>query len=139
MSEELKKTKYGFQVPSFAFIACLLISAIGWCILNFSKEYRVTLDYTLVCSELPEGKKSVITSDTIISLTFYTRGLNYLNSKYSEHNRVINVPISELIKNKPKRSAYTFSNKEMRDFLIGQGYNDLMEVTNPEIVTFYLK
>lgn len=139
--ENREQLRRRLKMPSITFIGCLFLSVLLWCIINFSKDYTVTLDYKLVCSELPADKSSVTMSDSTLSLTFNTRGLEYLKPCYSDHNRIINISIEEIIMNKPQRSAYTFSNKELHDFLIRTGAfeDELVEVTKPEILTLYLK
>ncbi len=139
MQEEQKSKKRKLRLPSLSFLVCLILSALAWFVLNFSKDQVQTLEYKVVCSSLPEGKKSCTLSDTTLLLTFNTRGLNYLSPRYSKANRIIDLPVSELIKNKSQRSAYTFSNKELRDFLQEMGYDELQYVQKPEVVTLYIR
>ncbi|MCQ2271864.1 MAG: hypothetical protein MJZ72_03645 [Bacteroidales bacterium] len=139
MQEEQKSKKRKLRLPSLSFLVCLILSALAWFVLNFSKDQVQTLEYKVVCSFLPEGKKSCTLSDTTLLLTFNTRGLNYLSPRYSKANRIIDLPVSELIKNKSQRSAYTFSNKELRDFLQEMGYDELQYVQKPEVITLYIR
>lgn len=127
------------HLPSVAFLVCIVLSCLAWCITNFSRDQVQTLEYQLTCSSLPEGKKTCTLSDSTMVLTFQTKGLNYLTQGYSEENRVIDLPVSELIASKPKRSAYTFSNKELLEFLQEKGYTDLKAVQKPEVLTIYVR
>lgn len=134
-----QENKNRIKLPPLAFLVCLILSAIAWFFINFSRDQEHTLEYKLICSELPEGKTSCTFSDTIIVLTFSTRGLDYLTPKYAKENRVVDIAVSELIKNKNKRSAYSFSNKELCNFLIDNGYPELKSVDKPEVITLYVK
>jgi len=137
--ENQQENKNKIKLPPLAFLVCLLLSAIAWFFINFSRDQEHTLEYKVVCHSLPEGKKTCTLSDTTFLLTFNTRGLNYLTPRFSEENRWVDINVSELIKNKSKRSAYTFSNKEMCDFLREQGYPELKSVDKPEVVTLYIR
>lgn len=139
MQEEQKSKKRKLRLPSLSFLVCLILSALAWFVLNFSKDQVQTLEYKVVCSSLPEGKKSCTLSDTTLLLTFNTRGINYLSPRYSKENRIVDLPISELVQNKSQRSAYTFSNKELRDFLQEMGYDELQYVQKPEVITLYIR
>lgn len=134
-----KSEKNRIKLPSLAFLICVVLSGLAWCFINFSRDQVQTLEYKVVCSSLPEGKKTCTLSDSTLLLTFCTKGLNYLTPSYAKENRVINLPISELIKNKPKRSAYTFSNKELCGFLNECGYSELQSVQKPEVITVYIR
>ena len=131
--------KTRMKLPPLAFLVCLVLSAIAWFFINFSRDQEHTLEYKLTCSELPEGKKSCTLSDTTVVLTFSTRGLDYLTPKYAKENRIVDISVRELIKNKNKRSAYSFSNKELCNFLVDNGYPELKSVDKPEVITLYVK
>jgi hypothetical protein len=131
--------KNRMKLPPLAFLVCLVLSAIAWFFINFSRDQEHTLEYKLIYSELPEGKKSCTFSDTTLLLTFNTRGLDYLTPEYAEENRIVNLSVKELVKNKNKRSAYSFSNKELCSFLVDNGYPDLISVEKPEVLTLYVK
>lgn len=134
-----RKGKVKVKLPSLAFLICIILSGLAWFIINFSKDQQQTLTYKVVCSSLPEGKKTCTLSDTTLILTFSTKGLNYLTPRYAEENRVIDIAVSELVKNKPQRSAYTFSNKELCGFLQEQGYPELLLIRKPEVITVYIR
>ena len=131
--------KTRMKLPPLAFLVCLVLSAIAWFFINFSIDQEHTLEYKLTCSELPEGQKSCTLSDTMFVLTFSTRGLDYLTPKYAKENRIVDISVRELIKNKNKRSAYSFSNKELCNFLVDNGYPELKSVDKPEVITLYVK
>ncbi len=134
-----QESKNKIKLPPLAFLVCLFLSAIAWFFINFSRDQEHTLEYRLICSELPEGKTSCTLSDTTLILTFRTRGLDYLTPKYAKENRVVDISVNEIIKNKNKRSAYSFSNKELCNFLIDNGYPELKSVDKPEVITLYVK
>lgn len=128
------------KLPSFAFLVCLAIAAAGWVIVTFSKDYRVTMDYKIRCYNLPEGKKSVTVSDSIISLTFNQKGLRYLMKPFSDKEKVVYISVSDLIKPKNKVTVYTFSNRDMREYLIHNTFgSELVAVEAPEVITFYVR
>lgn len=128
------------SLPPLAFIVCLLISIACWLLVTLSKEYKMTYDFKLVCDNLPEGRKSVTMSDTVLQLTFNQKGLRYLMKPYSEKEKVVTVSVSDLIKPKNKVSVYSFSNKEMCEFLATHNFGpELVSVSSPEVITFYLR
>lgn len=137
--KQQQKNNNKIKLPPLAFLVCLILSSIAWFFYNFSKDQEQTMTYRLVCSDLPEGNKVCTLSDTTLLLTFNTKGLNYLTPKFAEENRIVNISVKELIRYKPKRSAYTFSDKELRDFLQEQGYSDLKSVDKPEVITLYIR
>lgn len=127
------------KLPPFAFLVCLAIAVAGWLVVTFSKDYKVTLDYKIQCYNLPDGKKSVTVSDSMLTLTFNQKGLNYLMKPFSDKNRVLYISVADLIKTKNKVSVYTFSTHDMREFLIHNNFGtELVSVEAPEVITFYL-
>jgi hypothetical protein len=134
------KTRIPVKLPSLAFMVCLLISVACWILVTFSKDYKVTYEYKLVCDNLPEGRKSVTASDTVLTLTFNQKGLRYLMKPYSDKEKVVTVSISDLIKPKHKVTVYSFSNKEMCEYLSTHNFGpELVAVSSPEVITFYLR
>ena len=128
------------KLPSLAFIVCLLISIACWIVITLSKDYKMTYEYKLVCDNLPEGRKSVTASDTVLQLTFNQKGLRYLTKPFTEKEKVVTVSVSELIKPKNKVTVYSFTNKEMCDFLAEHNFGpELVAVSSPEVLTFYLR
>ena len=131
--------KQKLKLPSLAFLVCLAIAIAAWVVVTFSKDYRVTYNFKVQCYNLPEGKRTVTVSDSVLSLTFNQKGLNYLRTPFNEKEKIVYVSVSDLIKPKQKVSVYTFSNKEMRDFLVRHNFgSELVAVESPEVVTFYL-
>ena len=134
------KSRIPVKLPSLAFIVCLLISIACWLLVTLSKEYKMTYEYKLVCENLPEGRKSITASDTIISLTFNQKGLIYLTKPFKEKEKTVTVSVSDLIKPKNKVTVYTFTNKELCDFLVANNFGpELVAVSAPEVITFYLR
>ena len=128
------------KLPPLAFLICLLLSIMAWLVVTFSRDYQVTQEYRLVSYNLPEGKNSVTFSDTVISLTFNQKGVNYLMKPYSNKDKVVYVSITDLVKSKKKVSVYTFTSKEMRDFLSQYNFgSELVAVEAPEVLTIYVK
>lgn len=100
----------------------------------------MTYEYKLVCENLPEGRKSITASDTVISLTFNQKGLIYLTKPFKEKEKTVTVSVSDLIKPKNKVTVYTFTNKELCDFLVANNFGpELVAVSAPEVITFYLR
>lgn len=134
------KSRIPVKLPSLAFFVCLLISIACWFLVTLSKEYKMTYEYKLVCDNLPEGRKSVTASDTVLLLTFNQKGLRYLTKPFTEKEKVVTVSVSELIKPKNKVTVYSFTNKEMCDFLVEHNFgSELVAVSSPEVLTFYLR
>ncbi len=134
------KTRIPVKLPSLAFVVCLLISIACWLLVTLSKDYKMTYEYKLVCDNLPEGRKSVTASDTILTLTFNQKGLRYLMKPYSEKEKVVTISVNDLIKPKHKVTVYSFTNKELCDFLVAHNFGpELVAVSSPDIITFYLR
>ncbi len=134
------KRRIPVKLPSLAFIVCLLISIACWLLVTLSKEYKMTYDYKLVCENLPEGRKSVTASDTVITLTFNQKGLRYLSKSFSQDEKVLTISMNDLIKPKKKVTVYTFTNKELCDYLSTHNFgSELVAVSSPEVITFYLR
>lgn len=134
------KSKILVKLPPLAFVVCLLISITLWFMITLSKEYKVTYEYKLVCDNLPEGRKTVTASDTVLLLTFNQKGLRYLTKPFTDKEKVVTISISDLIKPKNKVTVYSFSNKEICDFLSSHNFgSELVAVSSPEVITFYLR
>lgn len=128
------------KLPSLAFVVCLLISVSCWILVTLSKEYKVSYDYKLVCENLPEGRKSITASDTVITLTFNQKGVIYLTQPFRVKEKTVTVSVSDLIKPKNKVTVYTFTNKELCDYLSSYNFGpELVSVSAPEVITFYLR
>ena len=134
------KSRIPVKLPSLAFIVCLLISIALWFMITLSKEYKVTYEYKMVYDNLPEGRKTVTASDTVLLLTFNQKGLRYMTKPFTDKEKVVTISISDLIKPKNKVTVYSFSNKEMCDFLSTHNFGpELVAVSSPEVITFYLR
>ena len=135
-----KQHRIPVKLPSLAFMVCLLVSVSYWVVITFSKDYKMTYEYKVVCDNLPEGRKSVTVSDTVIELTFNQKGLRYLTKPFTKKDKEVTISVSDLIKPKNRVSVYTFTNKEMCDFLVAHNFGpELMAVSSPEVITFYLR
>lgn len=134
------KNRIPVKLPSLAFIVCLLISIACWVLVTFSKDYKVTYDFKLAYENLPEGRKSVTASDTVITLTFNQKGLRYMTQPFSDKEKVVTISVNDLIKPKHKVTVYTFTSKEMCEYLSTHNFgSELVAVSAPEVITFYLR
>ena len=135
-----KQHRIPLKLPSLAFMVCLLVSVSYWVVVTFSKDYKMTYEYKVVCDNLPEGRKSVTVSDTVMELTFNQKGLRYLTKPFTKKDKEVVISVSDLIKPKNRVSVYTFTNKEMCDFLVAHNFGpELESVSSPEVITFYLR
>ena len=135
-----KQHRIPVKLPSLAFMVCLLVSVSYWVVITFSKDYKMTYEYKVVCDNLPEGRKSVTVSDTVIELTFNQKGLRYLTKPFTKKDKEVTISVRDLIKPKNRVSVYTFTNKEMCDFLVAHNFGpELESVSSPEVITFYLR
>lgn len=132
--------KQKIKLPSIAFLTCLVVAAVSWGVVTFSKDYRVSYQFKIICYNLPEGKRSVTVSDTMLTLTFNQKGLKYLSAPFTDKEKKVYISVAELTKNKKKVSVYTFTSKEMHDFLVQHNFgSELVMVEAPEVITFYLR
>jgi len=141
VSNQLQASDYKLKKPSIAFLLCLLMAGGAWVFSVFSKEYTVTLDYQVVCSDFPANKQSVTQSDSVINLIFQARGFTFLNPKYSDRRRVLNISVNNITKNRSKRNVYSFNKKALNEYIRNTpGFeNDFVEIESPESITIYLK
>ncbi len=141
MDDSLGKSNYKVKLPSVAFLICFLIAFVAWAIINFSKEYTVTMDYRVACENLPANKQSVTLSDSVLMMTFRARGVHFLHPRYNDRNRIIHLSVNQLIKNNSKRNVYTFTKKALGDFVKTDPVfqEDFVGIESPESLTIYLK
>ena len=135
------KSKYRVKLPPLAFLVCLSIAFAVWVIINFAKEYTVTINYRVVCGDLPANKQCITLSDSVLLMNFHAKGVHFLHPKYREQNRVIHLSVNQLTKNSTKRNVYTFNKKALKDYIktIPAFENDFIEIESPESLTIYLK
>ncbi len=139
---EVKEDKKGLQKSiSGTFLICLVISVLGWVMITFSKEYVQTLGCSVNYSQLPKGIKSVNSSDSLIYITFKTKGFNYLKHSFTDKYSVVDFSVNELTRKKGKRNVYSFSKKELSDYIRNSGNfgTAFVEIEKPESLTIYMK
>ncbi|MBR0078617.1 MAG: hypothetical protein IJP72_09505 [Bacteroidales bacterium] len=130
------------KLPSITFIICLIISALVWAFLTFSRTYEVTMDYAITCSDLPEGKTSATCSDPSLALTFKTKGFYYFMPRFQEQNRTINLDIRKLTVHKGLGlNTYRFTKNELKDYIrdIDELNEFFVDVESPYEITIYLE
>lgn len=119
IKQEITNEQGNLKKPSLTFILCLAISAMLWLFVTLSREYTVTYDYRINCTDLPSGKsKADVSSD--IRLTFKAKGFSLLNPAYRESNRQINLSVKKLLKltyKDEKIGRYHFTQSELTDYL----------------------
>ena len=136
-----KKEGKRIKLPSVTFFICLVISALVWVFLTFSRTYEVTMDYAITCSDLPEGKTSATCSDPSLALTFKTKGFFYFHPRFQEKNRIINLDIRKLTVHKGLGlSTYRFTKNELKDYIrdIDELNEYFVDVESPNEITVYL-
>lgn len=139
MASDKKEKKV--KLPSMAFLICLIIAFGVWLAINLSKEYTLSVNYQVVCDDLPENKTIASWSDSLFVLTFHTRGINYLNAKFSDRNRVLHLSVNNLTVNSTKRNVYTFNRKTLEDYIrtLPGFQTGFVQIESPESLTIYLK
>ena len=138
VKEEKKRTP---KIISGASLMCLIIGILGWFIVTFSKEYVQTLGCSVSFSHLPKGVKTVNSSDSIIYITFKTKGFNYLKHSFTDKYSYLDLSVKELTRKKGRRNVYSFSKKELSDQIRQSGYfgSAFVEIEKPETLTIYMK
>ena len=137
-----KKEGKRIKLPSVTFFVCLVISALVWAFLTFSRTYEVTMDYAITCSDLPEGKTSATCSDPSLALTFKTKVFYYFMPRFQEKNRTINLDIRKLTIHKGLGlNTYRFTKNELKDYIRDlDGLNEyFVDVESPYEITIYLE
>ena len=139
--KEPENSAYKVKLPSVTFLVCLLIAGGAWAFSAFSKEYTITMDYKLTCTDLPASKQSATLSDSVVNLTFHAKGFNFLNPKYAERNRTLPISVNNITQNNSKRNVYSFNKKRLNEYIrnTSEFGNDFVEVESPESITIYLK
>jgi hypothetical protein len=84
---------------------------------TFSKEYVQTLGCKITYSSLPKGIDSVSSSDSIVYITFKSKGFNYLKNSFTDKYTTLDLSVTELTRKKGKRNVYSFSKKELTDYI----------------------
>lgn len=136
------ESKKKYRKPSITLLICFLIASLIWIFGYFSKDYTVKLNYAVTCSGVPMQKEHTRLSDSVMTLVFNTSGFNFLNSKYSPKNRMINLPVYHLIQQKKQnRYNYIFTKNELNQYLKSIGFyeNEFVEIESPENLTIYLE
>ncbi|MBQ7489508.1 MAG: hypothetical protein IJT51_03190 [Bacteroidales bacterium] len=139
---EIGNGKFHLKKPSATFFVCLLLSVVIWLLTNFSKDYTIKLDYDVVCTDMPENLDKVTLSDSVFAVVFHARGFDFLKSDYSANNRIIELPVKQLVKQKRKNLYnYTFTKQELTEYLKNSGFHEdeFVEVETPERFTIYLR
>lgn len=133
--------KQYFKMPSSAFFVCLGIGILAWFFVTFSKEYTVSLDYHVHCTNLPAGKSAALLSDSTITLNFKSKGFTFLTPQFYKKNRNIDFSVSQLIQHKGHNlNSYQFSQNELQDYIRNNtevgAY--LLSIEYPDEMTIYL-
>ncbi len=129
------------RITSGTFLICLTIAFLGWIIVTFSKEYVQTLECKVTYSALPKGIKSITSSDTIAYITFKSKGFNYLKYSFTDKYKTLDLSIKELTQKKGKRNVYSFSKKELSEYIRESAIygSTFVEIQKPESLTIYMK
>jgi hypothetical protein len=129
------------KITSGTFLICLTIACLGWIIVTFSKEYVQTLACKVTYSNLPKGIDSVSSSDSIVYITFKSKGFNYLKNSFTDKYTTLDLSVKELTRKKGKRNVYSFSKKELSDYIkVSAMYGTtFVEIEKPESLTIYMK
>lgn len=129
------------KITSGTFLICLTIACLGWIIVTFSKEYVQTLACKVTYSNLPKGIDSVSSSDSIVYITFKSKGFNYLKNSFTDKYTTLDLSVKELTRKKGKRNVYSFSKKELSDYInLSAMYGTtFVEIEKPESLTIYMK
>lgn len=137
--KEGKTAKHGMM--SGLFLVCLTIAFLGWCIVTFSKEYVQTLRCNVTYNSLPKGIKSVSSSDSIVFITFKSKGFGYLKNSFTEKYTTLELSVKDLTRKKGNRNVYSFSKKELSDYIRESDMygSTFVEIAKPESLTIYMK
>jgi hypothetical protein len=141
MPEVKEEKRKHLGITSGTFLICLGIAILGWFIVTFSKEYVQTVGCTIQYSQLPKGIDQIKGSDSIVYITFKTKGFNYLKHSFTDKYTFLELSVKELTKKKGKRNVYSFSKKELSDYIRESGYfgSAFLEIEKPESLTIYMK
>lgn len=129
-------------MPPVTFFICLAISVLLWIFVTLSREYSVSYDFKVACTDLPQGKsKANVSSDATLRLTFKAKGFAFLSPQYWKNNRTVNVPVEQLIAHKGDNlNSYQFTQAEITEFVREHGDfgEAFVGVEEPSTLTIYL-
>jgi hypothetical protein len=102
------------------------------------------MDYAIHWQDFPSGKEEIHCADSVLSLSFNARGFAFLRPCYRTKNRVANLSLKQLLKNRNVGEiggTYAINRRKLTEYLHGQKNldPDFVEVTAPDIITIYLK
>ena len=123
------------------FIILLIYFWLLWVFVTFSREYTVTYDYKVVCSDIPEGRTEAVLSDSTFTLVFKSKGFTFLNPKFYKTNRVLSLPVSKLLEHKGHNLySYRFTKNEIKDYIKDSQIFDnyFIDIDSPNEITIYL-
>lgn len=129
------------RMPSLTFLVCVAITGLLWVFVTFSREYTVTYDYKVVCSDIPEGRTEAVLSDSTFTLVFKSKGFTFLNPKFYKANRVLSLPVSKLLEHKGHNLySYRFTKNEIKDYIKDSQIFDnyFIDIDSPNEITIYL-
>lgn len=141
MTESLTKT-FHLKKPSATFLVCLCLSVLIWTLGRFTRYYTIKMDFHVETVNIPEKYPNTSLSDSVFTMTFRARGFDFLKSDFDEANRVLQLPVEQLIQTKKANLYnYSFSKKELEDFLKDMDFYDdeFMEIETPANLTVYMK
>lgn len=142
IKETITDPRGHIKMPPLAFVVCLAFSALLWFFVTLSREYTVTYDYKVTCTDLPAGKKKAdVSSDATLRLTFTAKGFEFLSPTFRDGNRDIRLSVKELVKHKGENlNSYQFSQTEITDYLrsTNQWGEEFVGVEMERPMTIYL-
>lgn len=141
MPESLTK-KFHLKKPSATFLVCLGIAVLIWTWGRFTRYYTIKMAFRVEAVNIPERYPKTSLSDSVFTLTFRARGFDFLKSDFDEENRILQLPIEQLIKTKKANLYnYSFSKKELEEFLRDMDFHEdeFVEIEMPENLTVYMK
>lgn len=135
------KGGYRLKMPSLTFLVCVGVAVLLWVFVAFSREYTVSYDYKLVCTDIPIGRDDATLSESTCTLIFKSKGFTFLNPKFQKDNRILSLSLTNLLEHKGYNlNSYRFTKNEIKEYIKDNQIfeNYFVDIESPYEITVYL-
>ena len=98
-------------------ILCLSLSVVSWFIMKMSKNYTQTYQIVVTFTNIPEKKVLAYQSDSLVTVTMNTRGVDLLKYEFVKKNISINYP-DIITASQKNRNYITINKSQLNTYLL---------------------